>query len=116
MLRQRRREIQERARVEHPVLGQVSQRSEEAGDCPEPRETESVLVSYGIHSGKHPVVGKTVAQAREDLRHEMNIDPGAIAIINGYKVEDESSRVISSVDELLAFVKETSVRGAVGRC
>jgi hypothetical protein len=76
---------------------------------------QSVLINHGIHSGHFPVVGMTVAQARETLGPIINIDPEAVAVIRGQPINNERNRVITSADHMLSFVKKSSVKGAAGR-
>jgi hypothetical protein len=79
--------------------------------CEEER-VRSVEVRHGIHSGAFPVAGMTVAQARRTLAGLLNIDPEAIAVLNGRPVRDEESRVIAESEQILSFVKRSSTRGA----
>jgi hypothetical protein len=72
----------------------------------------SVEVRHGIHSGAFPVAGMTVAEARRTLAGLLNIDPGAIAVLNGRPVRDEEARVITEAAQVLSFVKRSSIRGA----
>ena len=111
LLRERRREAEVRPGREQRVLGQGG-RSRVSGECAAPEgPTHSILVHHGIHSGTYPVVGMTLAQARAILTPIMNIDPAAIATIDGYPIADEQSRAITTTDELLSFVKESAAKG-----
>ena len=99
------------------VLGEGADRK--VAPCGEPEDSSqaeenraSILVHHGIHAGTFPVVGMTVAQARQVLATLINVDPDSIAVINGHVVQDENERVIRAEDELLSFVKKSSVRGA----
>ena len=114
LLKERRHEGETRQAVVERVLGQVVAKEGAAGEeCATPeRANGSVVVHHGIHSGRFPVAGMTVAQARRTLAPLINIDPDAVAVINGYEVEDEATRTITSQDQLLSFVKRTSIRGA----
>ena len=115
LLRQRRQEAETRRAGLERVLGQVvADEPAAAEECAAPeRQSGSIVVHHGIHSGTFPVAGMTVAQARRTLAPLINIDPDAVAVINGYVVEDESSRVITGRDQLLSYVKRSSVRGAL---
>lgn len=111
LLKERRSEARGMPAVEHRVLGQGT-RPKASSECPAPEgPVHSVLVQHGIHAGAYPVVGMTVAQARATLSPLMNIDPAAIAILDGYPVADEQSHMITTADELLAFVKSAAAKG-----
>ena len=76
---------------------------------PAPVVERSVLVQHGIHSGHFPVAGLRVRDARQTLTQLLNIDPQAVAVINGRIVgEDE---VIGADVSLLSFVKPSAVKG-----
>jgi hypothetical protein len=76
---------------------------------PAPVVERSVLVQNGIHSGHFPVAGLRVRDARQTLTQLLNIDPQAVAVINGRIVgEDE---VIGTDVSLLSFVKPSAVKG-----
>jgi hypothetical protein len=83
-------------------------------DGPAAPDGPSILINCGIHSGSYPVVGMSVADTRDLLGGIMNIDPSAIAVIRGQRIEDERGRRISAVDGILSFVKESSLKGAGG--
>lgn len=70
----------------------------------------SVLCRHGIHKGHFPVAGLTVAEARRTLSHLLNIDPEAVAVINGQIVPED--HVIGNDVSMLQFVKKSSVKGA----
>jgi hypothetical protein len=69
----------------------------------------SVMVQHGIHSGHFPVVGLTIAEARQTLRGLLNIDPQAAAVIGG-RIVDETT-VIRGDTQMLSFVKPSAVKG-----
>ena len=70
-----------------------------------------ILVNHSIHHGVYPVVGLSVAGARRVLSTMMNLDPNSAAVIAGEIIEDEDERVILENDEMLSFVKRSSVKG-----
>lgn len=77
---------------------------------PQPRvDNVNVNVSYGIHHGSYPIGGLTVGEARSTLQRLINIDPNAVAVINGSPV-DESQRIAPGVT-LLSFVKPSAMKG-----
>ena len=53
-------------------------------------DESSVLVSSGIHRGRFPVGGMTVRAARRVLGPMINIDPSAVAVINGQIVDEDT--------------------------
>jgi hypothetical protein len=78
-------------------------------DTPAALPERSVMVHHGIHRGRFPVAGMRVADARQALTRLLNIDPAAVAVINGRTVgEDE---VIGEDVSLLSFVKASAVKG-----
>jgi hypothetical protein len=85
------------------------------GPACEEERVRSIEVRYGIHSGAFPVAGMTVAESRRTLAGLLNIDPEAIAVLNGRPVRDEETRVITEAEQILSFVKRSSIRGASGR-
>jgi hypothetical protein len=74
-----------------------------------PTDTRNVMVSHGIHAGRFPIGGMTVAAARRVLTGLINIDPEAIAVIGGRPVEETT--VINDDVSLLAFVKPSALKG-----
>jgi hypothetical protein len=83
-----------------------------AGDPHEETNSGSVLVNYGIHRGRFPVGGMRIREARQVLERLLNIDPSAVAVINGSPIVDED-QVIDDRVAMLHFVKPSSIKGAV---
>ena len=86
------------------------------GDAPLPTaddasapSCESVLCRHGMHQGYFPIQGMTVGEARTMLAQLLNIDPNAVAVINGQIVDDE--QVIGPEVGALNFMKESMVKG-----
>jgi hypothetical protein len=76
-------------------------------------ETEgTTAVHHGIHVARFPLRGLTIAQARRVLSPMLNIDPTAVAVIGAEIIEDEDARTITGEEEMLGFVKRSSVKGA----
>jgi hypothetical protein len=69
----------------------------------------SVLVSSGIHRGRFPVAGMTVRAARRVLGPMINIDPAAVAVINGQIVDEDM--LLEGNLGMLSFVKPSSLKG-----
>ena len=72
-------------------------------------ESNSVLVSSGIHRGRFPVGGMTVRAARQALTRLINIDPTAVPVINGQVVDEDT--VLGAELGMLSFVKPSSLKG-----
>ncbi len=88
---------------QEPIIGGGEET--EATGCPE----GSVFVRHGIHSGRFPIAGMRLGDARPILNQLLNIDPEAVAVINGQIVDDEFH--IGENVELINFVKQSSVKG-----
>jgi hypothetical protein len=79
------------------------------GKSQPPADTANVAVSYGIHQGRYPIGGMTVRDARQALQRLINIDPAAVAVINGAPV-DENEHIVAGVT-MLSFVKPSAMKG-----
>ncbi len=77
----------------------------EPGGCPQ----GSVFCRHGIHSGWFPIAGMRLGDARPILNQPLNIDPEAVAVVNGQIVGDDF--IIGENVELLNFVKKSSIKG-----
>ena len=73
----------------------------------------SVYCRHGLHDGHFPVAGLSVREARRTLTQLLNIDPQAVAVINGEIVDDDY--VIGEQVTSLNFVKRSSVRGSTSK-
>lgn len=69
----------------------------------------SVLVQHGIHSGHFPVAGLRVRDIRQTLSHLLNIDPQAVAVVNGHVVPEDT--IVQENVNLLSFVKPSAIKG-----
>src|SRR5439155_26477026 len=69
----------------------------------------AVLVSHGIHRGHFPITGMRVSEARRTLARLLNLDPAAVAVINGQVVAEDTT--IGEDVSLLSFVKPSAVKG-----
>jgi hypothetical protein len=49
-----------------------------------------VDVIHGVYAHSLPLAGMTVRQARTELEERMNIDPEALAVVDGLETEEES--------------------------
>jgi hypothetical protein len=89
--------------VQEPITGGGD--NHDPTGCPQ----GSVFCRHGIHSGWFPIVGMRLGEARPILNQLLNIDPEAVAVINGQIVGDDY--VIGEDVELLNFVKKSSIKG-----
>ena len=76
---------------------------------PQTADARNVLVTHGIHRGRFPVGGMLVREARQILQNLINIDPGAVPVINGTPVTEDQT--ISGNVTMLSFVKPSSIKG-----
>jgi hypothetical protein len=72
-------------------------------------EAMHVQVMHGIFSGRFPIRGMTVGEARRVLQDLLNIQPRAIALVDGQPVDDD--RTLDDEVTLLAFVRAQGVIG-----
>ena len=84
-------------------------REPDLGGSPAAPDPQNILVSSGIHRGRFPVGGMTVREARQVLAPMMNIDPDAMAVINGRPVDEDM--VLNGTLGMLSFVKPSSLKG-----
>lgn len=69
----------------------------------------SVFCRHGIHNGWFPIQGMRMGDARQVLNTLLNVDPEAVAVINGNIVDDDY--VIGEDIEMINFVKKSSIKG-----
>ena len=48
--------------------------------------SDMVKVSYGVHNLEAAIAGKSVSEVRQSLKEPLNIDPRALALVNGRDV------------------------------
>jgi hypothetical protein len=101
---QHKRVINESPRTESMYSGGA-----EDGESQPAVDQTNVAVSYGIHQGRYPIGGMSVRDARQALRKLINIDPSAVAVINGAPVDE--NQLISADATMLAFVKPSAMKG-----
>ncbi len=68
-----------------------------------------VKVSYGVHSLEAAIAGKSVGEVRQVLREPLNIDPRALALVNG---RDVAASYLLKVGDQLEFVRLAGEKGA----
>ncbi len=70
--------------------------------------TGLVKISYGVHSLEAAIAGKSVGEVRQALKEPLNIDPRALALVNGRDVA--ASYVLKAGDQL-EFVRLAGEKG-----
>ena len=70
--------------------------------------TGLVKISYGVHSLEAAIAGKAVGEVRQALKEPLNIDPRALALVNGRDVA--ASYVLKAGDQL-EFVRLAGEKG-----
>ena len=68
----------------------------------------SVEVVSGIYSHSHPIVGMSVGEARRDLEERLNIDPNAIAAVDGHAADEDT---ILMEGQVLTFLTPAGEKG-----
>lgn len=77
---------------------------------PATQASPGVYCRHGIHDGHFPLQGITVGEARRMLSPLLNLDPKAVAVINGKIVGDDQT--IGPEVAAINFMKESMVKGA----
>jgi hypothetical protein len=67
-----------------------------------------VKVSYGVHNLEAAIAGKSVAEVRQALKEPLNIDPRALALVNG---QDVAASYILKQGDQLEFVRLAGEKG-----
>lgn len=67
-----------------------------------------VEVIHGVYAHSFPLVGMTVAQARAELEDRLNIDPAAMAVVDGLEAPPD---FVLSENQVLTFVKPAGEKG-----
>ncbi len=71
--------------------------------------TGQVKISYGVHSLEAAIAGKSVAEVRQALKEPLNIDPRALALVNG---RDAAAAYVLKEGDQLEFVRLAGEKGA----
>lgn len=69
-----------------------------------------VEVIHGVYAHSLPLTGMTVRQARAELQDRMNIDPEALAVVDGAEADDQT---VLREGQVLNFVKPAGEKGRV---
>jgi len=68
----------------------------------------SVEVIHGVYAHSLPLAGMTVSEARTELEERMNIDPEALAVIDGTEAAED---VVLHEGQVLNFVTPAGEKG-----
>jgi hypothetical protein len=68
----------------------------------------NVDVIHGVYAHSLPLAGMSVRQARAELEQRMNIDPEAMAVVNGHEVDGDT---VLEEGQVLNFVKHAGEKG-----
>ncbi|MGO9621705.1 MAG: hypothetical protein ACLPT6_09905 [Desulfobaccales bacterium] len=67
-----------------------------------------VKISYGVHVLTAAIAGKSVGEVRQALKEPLNIDPRALALVNG---RDASTFLVLQEGDQLEFVRLAGEKG-----
>ena len=67
-----------------------------------------VKISYGVHNLQVAIAGKSVSEVRQALKEPLNIDPRALALVNG---RDVAASYILKAGDQLEFVRLAGEKG-----
>ena len=70
--------------------------------------TGLVKISYGVHSLEAAIAGKSVGEVRQALKEPLNIDPRALALVNG---RNASASLVLKEGDQLEFVRLAGEKG-----
>ncbi|MGA9755918.1 MAG: hypothetical protein WBV23_12345 [Desulfobaccales bacterium] len=88
----------------------MSSRLKDLSRLSRPNQARSgqVKVSYGVHNLEAAIAGKSVSEVRQALKEPLNIDPRALALVNG---RDVAASYILKQDDQLEFVRLAGEKG-----
>ena len=66
-------------------------------------------ISYGVHSLEAGIAGQSVGEVRQALKEPLNIDPRALALVNG---RDAAASYVLKEGDQLEFVRLAGEKGA----
>jgi hypothetical protein len=75
---------------------------------PSPARSGMVKISYGVHNLEAAIAGKSISEVRQSLKEPLNIDPRALALVNGRDVA--ASHILKQGDQL-EFVRLAGEKG-----
>jgi hypothetical protein len=80
---------------------------------PSPARSGQVKISYGVHNLEAAIAGKSVSEVRQSLKEPLNIDPRALALVNG---RDVAASYILKQGDQLEFVRLAGEKGGDRVC
>jgi hypothetical protein len=63
-----------------------------------------------VYAHSLPLAGMTVRQARAELGQRMNIDPDAMAVVDGHETDEDT---VLAQGQVLNFVKHAGEKGTI---
>jgi hypothetical protein len=69
-----------------------------------------VSVVHGVYAHSYPLAGLRVRDARDHLEERMNIDPDAVAIVDGNEAAEDT---MLAAGQVLTFVKHAGEKGSL---
>jgi hypothetical protein len=79
-------------------------RQKQVGQAP----AGQIKISYGVHNLDAAIAGKSISEVRQALKEPLNIDPRALALVNGLDVA--ASYILQNGDHL-EFVRLAGEKG-----
>jgi hypothetical protein len=67
-----------------------------------------VDVIHGVYAHSLPLAGRTVSEARTELEDRMNIDPEAVAVVDGVEAAED---IVLTEGQVLNFVTPAGEKG-----
>jgi hypothetical protein len=77
-----------------------------------PARAGLVRISYGVHNLEVAIAGKSVGEVRQALKEPLNIDPRALALVNG---RDVAASYLLKEGDQLEFVRLAGEKGRRSR-
>ena len=95
-------------KLRKPKLGPPSKPVADDTDAVVKQSAANVDVIHGVYAHSLPLAGMAVKLARMELSNKMNIDPTAVAVVNGTEVSDDT---VLTENSTLTFVKPSGEKG-----
>ena len=77
---------------------------------PAQARTGQIKISYGVHSLEAGIAGQSVGEVRQALKEPLNIDPRALALVNG---RDAAASYVLKEGDQLEFVRLAGEKGGI---
>jgi hypothetical protein len=89
---------------QNPLGGPAALEEEEPAGAPQ----GDVAVVHGVYAHSFPLAGVRVRDARGQLSERMNIDPDAVAVVDGVEADEDT---LLTEGQVLTFVKHAGEKG-----